>query len=102
MSQPFAVTARPYDTPFGPVVADPDFLERLAKRAPFDIFEAELGHQREHALEFQAVYLRYLEHSGGGGTAPVVPILCVPPSRLPEGGTPRDDAATEEFLAALT
>jgi len=101
MSQPFAATARPYDTPFGPVVNDADFLDRLAKRAPFDIFEAELGHQREHALEFQAVYLRYLGHSGGPSTAPAVPILCVPPVWLPDGGTPRDDAATEELLAAL-
>jgi AmmeMemoRadiSam system protein B len=101
MSQPFAATRRPYDTPFGPVVADPDLLERLARRVPFDIYEAELAHQREHALEFQAVYLRYLEHSGGAGRAPVVPILCVPPGRLPAGGTPRDDPATEEFLAAL-
>jgi AmmeMemoRadiSam system protein B len=102
MSQPFAVTARPYDTPFGPVLNDPAFLERLARLAPFDIFESELSHQREHALEFQAVYLRYLEHSGGAGTAPAVPILCVPPAWLPEGGTPRDDDATEEFVAALT
>ena len=101
MARPFAATARPYDTPFGPVLSDAPFLDRLAQRAPFDIFESELAHQREHALEFQAVYLRYLEHSGGSGVAPAVPILCVPPSRLPDGGTPRDDLATEEFMSAL-
>lgn len=112
MRRPFAATRLPYDTPFGPVTADPDFLERLQRRAPFDLFEDELSHRREHALEFQAVYLRYLGHSGGpgllletngtaAGTAPVVPILCVPPSSLPDGGTPRDDPATEELLQAL-
>jgi len=60
-----------------------------------------LNHQREHALEFQALYLRYLEHSGGAGSAPTLTLLCVPPGRLPNGGTPRDDPATEEFLTAL-
>jgi hypothetical protein len=30
-----------------------------------------------------------------------VSILCVPPGVLPEGGTPRDDPQTEEFIQAL-
>src|SRR5262249_49950850 len=66
-------------------------------------FEDELSHRREHALEFQAVYLRYLGHTGNGsgGPAQVVSILCVPPGRLPDGGTPRDDPATEELIQAL-
>ena len=102
MRQPFAATARPYDTPFGPVVADPVFHERLARLAPFDVYHDELAHEREHALEFQALYLRYLEHSGGAGLAPVIPILCVPPQHVAEGGTPREDAATEDFLQALS
>jgi predicted class III extradiol MEMO1 family dioxygenase len=117
MRRPFAATALPYDTPFGPVTADQDFLDRLQQRAPYDLFEDELSHRREHALEFQAVYLRYLGHTGegltgegqtggagsssSGGPAKVVSILCVPPGRLPEGGTPRDNAATEEVIQAL-
>ena len=39
-----------YYTPFGPVSGDPAFLERLQQRAPFDIYEDELSHRREHAL----------------------------------------------------
>ncbi|MGE3268911.1 MAG: AmmeMemoRadiSam system protein B, partial [Chloroflexota bacterium] len=101
MRRPFAATRLPYDTPFGPVTADRAILDRLQARAPFDIFADELSHRREHALEFQAVYLRYLGHSGEGAPAEVVSFLCVPPSRLPDGGTPRGDAATEEFLQAL-
>ena len=91
----------PYDTPFGPVSNDLAFLERLQQRAPFDIFEDELSHRREHALEFQAVYLRHLEHTGAGCPARVVSILCVPPETVPDGGTPRDDPATEQFIQAL-
>jgi len=106
MRQAFAATRLPYDTPFGPVTGDLDFLERLQQRAPIDIYEDELAHRREHALEFQAVYLRHLGHTGGGddgagGPAAVVSILCVPPYRLPAGRTPREDAATEEVLQAL-
>ena len=101
MQRPFAATALPYDTPFGPVTGDPDFLERFQRRAPFDIFEEELSHRREHALEFQAVYLRHLGHSGEGSPAGVVSILCVPPNATVDGGTPRDDPATEEFIRAL-
>jgi AmmeMemoRadiSam system protein B len=101
MRRPFAATALPYDTPFGPVAADPDFLDRLQRRAPFDLLEDELSHRREHALEFQAVYLRHLGHTSSDGPARVVTILCVPPSRLRDGGTPRDDAATEETIQAI-
>jgi predicted class III extradiol MEMO1 family dioxygenase len=109
MRRPFAATALPYDTPFGPVTADSDFLDRLQQRAPYDLLDDELSHRREHALEFQAVYLRYLGHTGEQadsddrrtGPASVVSILCVPPGRVRSGGTPRDDAATEEVIQAI-
>jgi AmmeMemoRadiSam system protein B len=101
MRQPFAATALPYDTPLGPITPAVNFLERLHRCASFDIFEDELSHRREHALEFQAVYLRHLGHTGEGGPAEVVSILCVPPGTVPDGGTPRDDPATEDFIRAL-
>jgi MEMO1 family protein len=101
MRRPFAAASLPYDTPFGPVPVDLAFLERLQRRAPFNVFEDELSHRREHALEFQAVYLRHLEHSCDGCPANVVSILCVPPGSVPDGGTPRDDPATEQFIQAL-
>lgn len=102
MRQAFAATKLPYDTPFGPVRADQGFLHRLQQRAPFDIYADELSHRREHALELQAVYLRHLGHTSADGPASVVSILCVPPGRLPSGGTPRDDPQTEAFIQALT
>ncbi|MDP8922687.1 MAG: AmmeMemoRadiSam system protein B [Chloroflexota bacterium] len=101
MERPFAATARPYDTPFGPVRADPDFLERLASRTPFDLFAGELSHRAEHSLEFQALYLRYIEHSGDEHSAAVVPILCVPPTAGRDGATPGEDPETADFIDAL-
>lgn len=128
MRRAFAATRLPYDTPFGPVTGDADFLARFARLAHRDIYEDELAHRREHALEFQAVYLRFLGHTGGSaapvgapdpndvsrdgrrgaevgpsgvGSAGVVSILCVPPGRVGDGGTPRDDPETEDLLLAL-
>jgi AmmeMemoRadiSam system protein B len=101
MRRAFAATRLPYDTPFGPLTADAGFLERLRQRVSFDIFQDELSHRREHALEFQAVYLRHLGHSTEDGPASVVSILCVPPSALPDGATPRDDPETNDFIEAL-
>jgi MEMO1 family protein len=101
MSTPFAATAKAYDTPLGPVRTDSHFLERLARRAPFDLFADEFSHRGEHSLEFQALYLRYLGHAGGSGAAPIVPILCVPPDDLADGETPGRVSAVQEFLAAL-
>ncbi len=57
---PFAATRKAYDTPFGPLPVDLPVLEALARRAPGDLFAAELAHRVEHSIEFQAVCLRYL------------------------------------------
>jgi AmmeMemoRadiSam system protein B len=57
---PFAATAKPYDTPFGPLPVDGEVLEAIRRRAPGDLFGAELAHRAEHSIEFQAVCLRYL------------------------------------------
>ena len=101
MATPFAATAKAYDTPLGPVRADRAFLDRLARRAPYDIFADEFSHRGEHSLEFQALYLRYLGHAADDGTAAVAPILCVPPQDLPDGALPSESPALGEMLAAL-
>lgn len=109
MATPFAATRKAYDTPLGPVHADIDFLERLQRRAPFDLYSQEYSHRSEHSLELQAVYLRYLGYAGDDGqearrpseTAPVVPLLCVPPPDLADGQTPSDSPALHDLLAAL-
>jgi len=101
MLKPFAATAKAYETPLGAARADVDFLERLARRAPFDLWADEYSHRTEHALEFQALYLRFLGYAGGADAAPIVPILCVPPEGLADGATPREAAEVGDFLAAL-
>ncbi len=101
MATPFAATAKPYETPLGPIPTDPAFLERLARRAPHPLYVDEYCHRAEHSLEFQALYLRYLGHAGDSTSARVIPILCVPPAELPGGATPSASPAVHEMLAAL-
>jgi MEMO1 family protein len=97
----FAATLKAYDTPLGPVPADPVFVERLGGLWGRDLYEGELAHAAEHSIEFQAVYLRSLGLAGEG-SASIVPILCdslhslvLPPH------SPRDVAFVTDFVAAL-
>jgi AmmeMemoRadiSam system protein B len=75
MSSPIAATRKPYATPFGAASVDHEFLDALEAVYPGDLYADELSHRAEHSLEFQAVYLRYLERVGDGSSH-IVPILC--------------------------
>jgi AmmeMemoRadiSam system protein B len=102
MDTPFAATTKDYDTPLGPMPTDAAFVRDLAARYAGDLFADEFCHRAEHALEFQAVYLRYLQLRGYLGPAQVVPILCGSPhAHVPPGATPADVPAVAEFLALL-
>jgi AmmeMemoRadiSam system protein B len=102
MGTPFAVTTKDYDTPFGPLPTDAAFVRELAARYSGDLLADEFAHRAEHSLEFQAVYLRYLQRSGRLGPVQVVPILGGSPHA--EGLAPASPAPTwrvAEFLALL-
>jgi hypothetical protein len=87
----FAATAKAFETPFGPLEVDREVLDAVARRAPDDLFAAELAHRGEHSVEFQAVWLRYLWHRAGGGERRIVPLLasfvheCLFRRRSPDG-----------------
>jgi hypothetical protein len=71
----FAATAKAFETPFGPLEVDREVLDAVVRRAPANLFAAELAHRNEHSIEFQAVWLQYLRHRAGGGERRIVPIL---------------------------
>jgi AmmeMemoRadiSam system protein B len=71
----FAATTKAFETPFGPLEVDREVLDAIARRAPTDLFAAELAHRSEHSIEFQAVWLQYLRRRAGGGERRIVPIL---------------------------
>jgi MEMO1 family protein len=67
-----------------------------------DLLADEVAHRAEHALEFQAVYLRYLQVVGRLGSLQVVPILCGSPhAHGPDPAAPDAPAPAAEFLAVL-
>jgi hypothetical protein len=77
----FAATRKQFVTPFGDLAVDGEVLEAIVRRAPSDLFAAELAHRAEHSIEFQAVYLAYLraraERAGRSGLRGlrIVPLL---------------------------
>jgi AmmeMemoRadiSam system protein B len=100
MADPFALTRKDYDTPLGLAPVDRDFVEALAARAGQDCFASELAHRREHSIEFQAVFLRYL--FAGRRDVSVVPVLTAfVHEALVHGQRPEDDPRVVRFLDAL-
>jgi len=67
----FALTIKDFETPLGLVPCDTEICAELLRRTPFDIRASEYNHRTEHTIEFQAVFLSYLQPR-----ARIVPILC--------------------------
>jgi len=93
---PFVLTKKNYDTPFGPAETDKDLAHALAEKASFDLFADEFVHRTEHSIEFQAVYLKYVQKIIGGRFK-ILPLLCS--SYDLQGADP--GKRTETFLSEL-
>ena len=100
---PFALTRKPYDTPLGPMAVDDEVVEALVRRAPGELFAAELAHRAEHSIEFQAVCLRYFgADTRGREGVRIVPILAsFVHECLARGRDPTADPAVAGVLDAL-
>ncbi|MHC4183374.1 MAG: AmmeMemoRadiSam system protein B [Planctomycetota bacterium] len=70
----FVLTDKTFETPFGNVETDKDFLESLHKKNKTDYFEDEFIHKDEHSIGFQLVFLQYLYHQKKNFS--IIPILC--------------------------
>ncbi len=70
---PFVMSRKDFETPFGVLSADREIIDQIAEGAPLDVFADEFAHKEEHAIEFQAVFLKYLYPDQD---IPFVPILC--------------------------
>jgi MEMO1 family protein len=99
MTEPFAATLKPYETPLGAAAVDRDVFEALQRRYGHDLLAAETAHRAEHSIEFQAVMLRRLM---GDKPFSILPILA---SFLHEAiwgeGEPESDPRVPRFLDAL-
>lgn len=94
LSHPFACLDKGYDTPLGPVAVDAELAAAVRTACPW-AFEEAVAHRLEHAIEFQALFLRHLF----GDTVRILPILvdglhgC-----LATGGEPADNARIHGLL----
>jgi AmmeMemoRadiSam system protein B len=101
MRDPFALTRKPFDTPLGPAAVDRDVVDAVAARAGQDCFGSETAHRREHSIEFQAVFLRYL--FGRDRDFTIVPVLTsFAHECLARRQRPDDDPRVPRFLDALS
>ena len=67
----FALSRKDFETPLGLLSAVNDFIDELASRCSLDLFADEFAHRREHTIEFQTLFLKFLLPE-----VKIVPILC--------------------------
>ncbi len=96
----FVLTDKTFETPFGNVETDKDFLESLHKKNKTDYFEDEFVHRDEHSIGFQLVFLQYLYHQKKNFS--IVPVLCSSFGEADgDNNSSRQTSQFEEFVSAL-
>lgn len=92
-------TRKDFETPFGLVRHDAEFMSRMDRRCGLDLCEKEYDHVREHSVELQVVLLRHVLNRR---EFVIAPYLCPDPCG-PSGTAPGDGrgADLKAFAAAL-
>jgi hypothetical protein len=73
-SRPFALCAKDFETPLGPVRTDRALIEELKRRCPDLLAVDDIAHRAEHSIEFQVIFLQQL--LGAKRPFQILPILC--------------------------
>ena len=96
----YAATRKGFDTPFGTLEADVDFIEAVARGCDEDLFTDEFAHRTEHSVELQAVHLRH--HFGAPPEAKIAAFLCGSFHEFfASGASPGEDDRVAAFIGAL-
>jgi AmmeMemoRadiSam system protein B len=99
MESLFALTRKDFATPLGCLPTDQAFVDSLVENYPGDLLADEFAHRREHSVEFQTVFLRYIFPEED---IFIVPILC---SSFHEmiacGKQPIEDPRVQDFVQAI-
>jgi MEMO1 family protein len=96
---PFALTRKDFETPWGTVETDRDFLAEFERECPLNFYEDEFAHKTEHSIELQLVFLRALRPPGKPFR--VVPVLCGSfHEAVARDSSPLDLPGVREFLEA--
>jgi MEMO1 family protein len=105
---PYILTLKNFETPFGPVETDRDFVNQLQAASNEDCFVDEYLHRGEHSVEFQVLFLKYVAQKRAALTGraekpfKIVPILVSSfHSALISRTAPETSSAVETFLRTL-
>lgn len=98
--QPFVLTRKDFQTPWGTVETDRSFLADVQSREGEDFYADEFVHKDEHSIELQLCFLRALWDPAK--PLRIVPILCGSfHEAIARGITPRDLPGVRPFLDSL-
>ncbi|MBW3637859.1 MAG: AmmeMemoRadiSam system protein B, partial [Armatimonadetes bacterium] len=97
---PFCATAKGFETPFGVMECDGDFVRDLETKIGPRLLEEQMTHKNEHSIEFSAVFAQMFPELKA---SKIVPILCGGFwESLQSGGAPESaEPEVGEFIAAL-
>jgi MEMO1 family protein len=99
MPQRFSICAKDYETPLGAAQADREFMARLSAKIGNE-YRDEFPHRKEHSIEFQAVWLRFILKDRP--EFKIVPILVGSfHDLISDGKTAADDSEIRRFVHAL-
>ena len=105
---PYILTLKDFETPFGVVETDREFVNRLQAASNEDCFVDEYLHRGEHSVEFQVVFLKYVARKRAALTGraekpfKIVPILVSSfHPALISRTAPETDLAVGTFLRTL-
>ena len=100
VTNPFVLTRKDFDTPWGPVKTDQDFLTEMEARCPFDLYADEFVHKAEHSIELQLIFLRALWEKQD--LFQIVPVLCGSfHEAILKDQSPMELPGVKDFICAL-
>jgi hypothetical protein len=100
MKHPFCLTRKDFLTPLGALEADREMIDSIQSRCSYDLFNDEGVHRSEHSVEFQCVFLRFMNPQ----PSPLrfVPVLCGSfQEAVDRGVSPMGLEPVREFIEAL-
>ena len=100
VEEPFAATAKPFETPLGTVPTDVEVVRALEEACGPSLTAEEMTHRDEHSIEFQVIELA---RRFAGHPFRIVPLLCSGFQGLVRyERRPADDPRVGKLVAALT
>lgn len=95
----FILTKKDFETPFGILKNDIEFIEELEKKLNKDLCKDEFAHRNEHSIELQTIFLKYIFQQKD---IKIVPVLCGSFHQfIKENKSPAESQEVQDFLSAI-